>query len=65
MKENFFKIITLILIIIFCGGLFFTIRFFKKEIGMVTGPSKDVLKTNSSEFDNATYQAVMKKLNGQ
>ncbi|OGD56058.1 hypothetical protein A2V71_03830 [Candidatus Berkelbacteria bacterium RBG_13_40_8] len=62
MKENFFKVITIILVIIFCGGAYFTIRFLKKEMTTAVEPAKDVMQKNSSQFDNATYQAVMERL---
>lgn len=61
-KENIVRLIIILMVIIFAGGVFLSITFFKKELSMATSPSQDIVKNNSMNFDKETYDKVLKKL---
>lgn len=64
-NEKIFRLITIALIIIFAGGLFFTVRFFKKSIVNANSPSAAVVQTNNITFDQTTYKKIIDRLGSQ
>lgn len=61
-KENVYRLLTVLLIIIFAAGLFFTVKFLKKKASQATNPSQAVISANEFNFDPKTLDAVLKKV---
>lgn len=61
-KENIFRLIVILLIVVFAGVLFFTVRFLKKQSNIATNPSDEVISAGALNFDQKTFDAVLKKV---
>ncbi len=62
-QERLYKIIVLLLVLVFGAGLFFAFRFFQKEIKIATEPSAETITQNTFNFDYDTFEKVLKKVN--
>ena len=61
-KENVYRLLAVLLIIIFTGCLFLTITFLKNKADQATSPSQATVTAGAFNFDQKTLNAVLKKV---